>query len=194
MEGRQAVEHRSAEPQNPSDTSEVERLLTESCIHFLNSILAELGKIRDPYSYNFLGIFRPAKDRGSFDTVRLTAEQKKERLGGTYSTISDPNFYIELDEGLFNRGDLTAGYVMIHELFHGATSSGRGYNHTQMAEAAYNVALSNPAVMNKLKNTGHAGPPKRVDYTPGKFNKADDWYNAGIFDAVVKIGCPIPPK
>ena len=183
-----------AGPQNPADSSEVERLLTESCVHFLNSILAELGKIRNPYSYNFLGIFRPAKDRTSFDTVRLTAEEKKERLGGTHSTISDPNFYIELDEGLFNRSDLTAGYVTIHELFHGASASRTGYNHTEMAQAAYNVALSNPAVMNKLKNTGHSGPPRQVDYTPGgNFNKANDWYNAGVFDTIVRIGCPIPP-
>src|ERR1044072_4819817 len=39
-------------PQKPADTSEAARLLTESCIHFLNGILAELGKFRDPYSYN----------------------------------------------------------------------------------------------------------------------------------------------
>jgi RHS repeat-associated protein len=182
-------------PQSPSDTSEVERLLTESCVHFLNGILAELGKIRDPYGYNFRGIFRAAKSRTSFDTVRLTAEQKKGGLGGTHSTISDPNFYIELDQGLFNRGDLTAGYVMIHELFHGAPASGSWYTHTDMAQAAYNVTLSNPAVMNKLKNTNYTGPPRQVDYTPGgKTNKADDWYNSGIFDAVVKIGCPIPPN
>lgn len=182
-------------PQNPSDTGELERLLTESCVHFLNSILAELGKIRDPYSYNFRGIFRPAKDRKKISTVDLTPEQEKEGLGGTHSTISDPAFYINLDKGLFGRSDLTAGYVMIHELFHAAPSSGGTFNHTEMAQAAYNVALSSPGVMNKLKTYSTSGPPKRVNYSPGgTFSKADDWYNAGIFDAVVKIGCPIPPK
>lgn len=81
---------------------------------------------------------------------------------------------------------------MIHELFHGAPNSGSWY-HTQMAQAAYNVAAANPSMMSRLKNTNHAGPPRAVDYT-GEVNKADDWYNAGIFDAVVKIGCPIPPQ
>ena len=84
---------------------------------------------------------------------------------------------------------------MIHELFHGATSSSKGYDHSEMAQAAYNVALSILAVANKLKNYGNSGPPKKVDYTPGgHFVKADDWYNAGVFGAIVRIGCPIPPK
>lgn len=77
--------------------------------------------------------------------------------------------------------------------FHGAGASAQ-YNHTEMAQAAYNVALSNPAVMNKLKNYGTPGPPKPVDYSPGRYNKADDWYNAGIFDAVARIGCAKPSK
>jgi hypothetical protein len=168
--------------------------LTESCVRFLNSILAELGKTRAPYSYKFSDIFQIAKDGQKFRTVTLTPEQMKQGLGGTHSTIGDPAFYVELDVGLFNRGDLTAGYVMIDELFHGAPASGTWYTHTEMAQAAYNVALSNTAVMNKLKNYGAPGPPKAINYDPKNYKKADDWYNAGIFDAVVNIGCPIPPK
>jgi RHS repeat-associated protein len=182
------------QPQTPSDTSEAEKLLTESCLKFLNRILAELGKIRDPYSFDFKDIFQKAKVEQKFHTVRLTPEQLKNGLGGTYSVIGDPAFYIELDAGLFNRGDLTAGYVMFHELFHGAPGSGQAFNHTEMARAAYSVALSDPAVMKRLGNYGHSGPPRPVDYTPGKYNKVDDWYNAGVFDAIVRIGCPSPPK
>ena len=179
------------EPQKPSDTSEAERLLTEDCVHFLNSILAELGKIRDPYSYNFGSIFTKAKDGNKFHTVRLTPEQLKTALGGTNSVIGDPAFNVDLDQGLFNRGDFTAGYIMFHELFHGASGSVQ-YNHTEMAQAAYNVALSNPTVMKKLQNYGTPGPPKPVDYTRGKVSVPNDWYNAGIFDAVIKIGCTKP--
>lgn len=105
------------EPQNPVDTSEAEKLLDGNCVHFLNAILAELGKIRDPYSYNFGSIFRRANDNERFHTVILTPQQLRNGLGGTHSTIGDPAFKVDLDVGLFNRGDFTAGYVMIHELF-----------------------------------------------------------------------------
>lgn len=181
-------------PQNPADTSEAEKLLTNDCIHFLNSILAELGSIRNPHGYNFAGIFRTLKDRGVFSTVRLSAEELKQRLGGVDSIISDPSMTIEVDERLFNRADFAAGYIMIHEMFHASPAAGEMYTHTEMAQAAYNVALSNPAVMAKLKNYGHSGPPKRVIYAPDEYNKADDWYNSGLFDSIVRIGCAIPPK
>lgn len=180
-------------PQKPTDTSEAERLLTENCVHLLNSILAELGKFGDPYSFNFWGIFRKAKDGQKFHTVHLTLEQQnKYGMGGTHSVVGDPAFYVDLDAGLFNRNDLTAGYVMIHELFHGSGASNQ-YDHFQMATAAYNVALSNPALMQRLKNYSTPGPPRPVDYSSHeRYSRTDDNYNAGIFDAVVRIGCSIP--
>lgn len=176
------------------EPTEAENLLTNECVHFLNSILAELGSMRDPHNYNFAGIFRTARDRGVFRSIRLSAEQLKKRLGGVTSTISDPSLRIEVDERLFNRSDFTAGYIIIHELFHASPAVGPWYTHEEMAVAAYNVALSNDAVMKKLKNYGTPGPPKSVSLDPSKYNEAHDWYNAGVFDAVVRIGCPIPPK
>lgn len=179
--------------QTPSDTSEAEKLLTEDCLKFLDSILANLGKIRDTYSSNFGDIFKKAKDGQKFRTVRFTAEQMKDGMGGTHLVIGDRAFYIELDVGLFGRDDLAAGYLMFHELFHGAGASAQ-FNHTEMAQAAYAVALSDPAVMKKLQNYGHHGPPRQVDYTSGKYSRVDDWYNAGVYNAIVQIGCPKPPK
>src|SRR6185503_9292905 len=105
----------------------------------LNSILAELGKIRNAYSSNFADIFKIAKDGGVFRSVRLSPEALKDRLGGVSSIIIDPSITIEVDERLFNQSDLSAGYIMIHELFHAAVAAGSWYNHTEMATAAYNV-------------------------------------------------------
>jgi hypothetical protein len=76
------------------DTGEAERILTESCIDFLNSILAELGKVRETYSSNFSDIFKKAKDSGHLYSRQMTPEQLKEGLGGVYSTVGDPNFCI----------------------------------------------------------------------------------------------------
>lgn len=114
-------------------------------------------------------------------------------MGGPNSVIGDPAFRVNLDQSIFGRGDFTAGYIMFHELFHAAPASGPWFNHTQMAQAAYSVALSDPAVMKRLGNYGHHGPPRHVDYTPEGYNRVDDWYNAGVFNAIIMIGCP-PPK
>jgi hypothetical protein len=73
-------------PQNPQYTSEAERILTESCISFLNKILAELGKVRDTYSSSF----KKAKDSGHLYSRRMTSKELKEGLGGVYSSVGDP--------------------------------------------------------------------------------------------------------
>ena len=176
--------------QKPLDTSQTERLLTGDCVHFLNSILAELGKIVDPYSYNFLAIFRKAKDQRPLYTIRMTPEEmKRQRLaGGAHSIVGDPAFYIFLNEHLaYESGD--NGYTLIHELFHGAAGSDTGYNHTQMATAAYYAAQANPAMMKELQKHGIKAP-RNVIYTPGAYVETDDFYNADIFNRILRLGCP----
>jgi hypothetical protein len=79
------------------DPGEAERILTESCIGFLNSTLAKLGKVRETYSSNFSVIFKKAKDRGHLYSRQMTPEQLKEGLGGVNSTVGDPNFYLYLE-------------------------------------------------------------------------------------------------
>jgi hypothetical protein len=167
------------------DLTQAERLLTNECVHFLNSILAELGAIRNPHNYNFAGIFRTAKNRGVFRSVRLSDEELKKRLGGTNSIISDRSLIIEVDERHFNRSDLAAEYILIHEIFHASPASGRPYNHFEMARAAYKVAAAQ-GLSKKLGNTNTPGVPQAGD------DEKSDWYNAGLFDNVVRLGCPIP--
>ena len=167
----------TTKPQKPMDTGEAERILTESCIDFLNSILAELGKVRETYSSNFSDIFKKAKDSGHLYSRQMTPEQLKEGLGGVYSTVGDPNFYLYLEQTSFNQTDLRAGYNLIHDLFHAAASAvgvSAQFNHTEMARAAYSVAMSNPVLKKQLMNTSHAGPVKNVSYTQKGFNKGDD--------------------
>ena len=187
---------RSEEPQNPTqkplDTSQTERLLTGECVHFLNSILAELGKIVDPYSYNFLGIFRKAKDQRLLYTKRMTPEevQRQRGLGGTNSIVGDPAFSIYIDEyQAYESGD--NGYTLIHELFHGAAGSGKGYTHTDMATAAYNAAQANSALFKEVQRHGIKGL-RQVRYTREGYVEADDFYNASVFDNILRFGCPQP--
>ena len=121
---------------------------------------------------------------------RMTAEEKKEGWGGTHSRVGDPAFYVYLDEDIFNLGD---GFILVHELFHGAAGSGPGYNHTEMADAAYNAALANPRFMKYMNRHGGLKAPRQVDYSrPWKDIKVDDWYNASIFDSTARTGCIKP--
>ena len=169
----------------------MQRLLTGDCVHFLNSILAELGREHRPYSNNFPSIFRKAGDRLS--TRQMTVEEKKAGWGGAFSVVGDPAFYIYIDEGEYNWGNYAGGYILIHELFHAAGSS-KGYNHTQLANAAYNAAKSNPALWKELVRHG-VKQPKVVDYSSEeKYVKADDWFNAAVFDFIIRFGCPKPPQ
>jgi len=157
-------------------------------------MLAELGKIVDPYSYNFLSIFRKAKDQRPLYTKRMTQEEiKRQRgAGGTYSIIGDPAFNIVIDEHLaYYSGD--DGYTLIHELFHGAAGFGEGYNHTQMAAAAYGAAQANPALKNEVLRHG-IKPPTNVIYTRGAYVERDDFFNSSVFDNILRLGCPLPPK
>jgi hypothetical protein len=178
--------------QRPLDTSQTERLLTGDCVHFLNSILAELGKIVDPYSYNFLGIFRKAKDQRPLYTKRMTPEERQRHrgVGGTYSIVGDPAFYIWIDEyQAYESGD--NGYTLIHELFHGAAGSGTGYTHTDMANAAYRAASANPALMKEVQRHG-IKEPRLVRYTREGYVEGDDFFNASVFDNILRLGCPQP--
>jgi hypothetical protein len=184
------VRGRSVEPQNPGqnpmDTTSTENLLTEDCVHFLNAILAEL---KDPYSYNFRSILRKAKAQGPLYTRHMTAEEKKKALGGAHSRVGAPDFYIFLDEGSYAKDP----FLLIHEIFHTAAGSGTSYSHTEMAMAAYNAALADPVFKKHMAR--HGGfIPKQVDYTrPPRDIEADDWYNAGVFDRIAKIGCGTRP-
>jgi len=173
----------------PMDFTEAERLLTPECQKFLNSILEELNKIHTAYSTDFATNFQAARDQNAYHVVRLPDEVRAhERVGGTSSVIGDPSFKIEVDITNFNRPDFSAGYVTIHETFHGSSKSRAGYIHRQMAQAAYNVAMANPSIFSRLQNYGHKDPPRKGP------TKVDDWYNAGLFDDILRIGCPTPPK
>jgi hypothetical protein len=155
-------------------------------------MLAELGKIVDPYSYNFWAIFRKAKDQRSLTTKRMTPQEieRQRGVGGTHSIVGDPAFSVYIDEyRAYESGD--NGYTLIHELFHGAAGSGKGYTHTDMATAAYSAALANPALMKEVQKHGIKGP-RQVTYTHGEFVEADDFYNASVFDNILRFGCPQP--
>jgi hypothetical protein len=152
-------------------------------------MLAELGKVVDPYSYNFLGILRTAKKRHLY-TKRMTHEeiQRQRGAGGTYSIVGDPAFSVTIDEFVaYESGD--NGYTLIHELFHGAAGSGRGYDHTQMANAAYNAAQANPSLKKELQRHGITGP-RAVIYTPTGYVEGDDFWNASVFDKILRLACP----
>ena len=169
------------------DLSELRTILTASCAKFLNLILADLAKTRKPYSPSFMTIFNQADILGAYHTVKLSKEQLKKGLGGTSSIVGDPSLVIMVDVTNFNRVDnhgnpsYNAGYITIHETFHAAPASGPWYSHFEMAQAAYNVAVA----QDLFKNQSLASPRRGTD-------EATDWYNAGIFDAVVRKGCPIP--
>jgi hypothetical protein len=57
------------------DTTQTENMLTEDCLTFLNSILAQL---KDPHSKNLLDILKAAK--GRLFTRNLSDEEKKKGL------------------------------------------------------------------------------------------------------------------
>lgn len=166
--------------------SEAEKILTSSCDGFLNAILHELSKIREPESYSFSSIFNKAVEKGLIHSVKLPDGEYKKRFGGVNAIISDPSVRINVDSRQADREDLSAGYITIHELFHASPASGPMYSHREMAIAAYNVAEAD-GLLKKLGNTNTPGPPRTGE------TEADDWYNAGIFDNVVRLGCPKPP-
>jgi hypothetical protein len=79
-------------------------------------------------------------------------------------------------------------YLLIHELFHGAAGTGKGYTHFEMATAAYTVALADPAFMKYANRHGGLKEPKLPDYSKDH----DDWYNADVFDRIARHGCTHP--
>jgi hypothetical protein len=161
------------------DTTQTENMLTEDCLTFLNSILAQL---KDPHSKNLLDILKAAK--GRLFTRNLSDEEKKKRLGGAYSRVGDPAFYIYLGEPEYAKDP----YLLIHELFHGAAGTGKGYTHFEMATPAYKVALADPAFMKYANRHGGLKEPKLPDYSKDH----DDWYNADVFDRIARHGCTHP--
>lgn len=173
-------------PQNPTqklmDTAQTEKMLTEDCLKFLNSILAQL---KDPQSNNLLDILKAAQ--GRLFTRNLSDEEKKKRLGGTHSRVGDPAFYIYLGEAEYANDP----YLLIHELFHGAAGTGKGYTHFEMATAAYKAALADPAFMKYANRHGGLREPKRPDYSPDS-QDPEDWYNGDVFDRVARHGCTHP--
>lgn len=153
------------------DTTQTEKMLTEDCLRFLNSFLAQL---KDPHSNNLLDVLKAAKGRRF--TRNLSDEEKKKRLGGTHSRVGDPAFYIYLDEAAYANDP----YLLIHELLHGAAGSGEGYTHFDMATAAYKVALAEPAFMKYANRHGGLKEPKTPDYSADS-KDPEDWYNAECF-------------
>jgi YD repeat-containing protein len=168
--------------QKPMDTSQTEKMLTEDCLKFLNGILAQM---KDPDSKNLLDILKAAK--GRLFTRNLSEEQKKKALGGTQSRVGDPAFDIYLDEAAYANDP----YLLIHELFHAAAGTGTGYNHFEMATAAYKVALADPAFMKYANRHGGLKEPKLPDYSADSKDPAD-WYNAAVFDNIARHGCTHP--
>lgn len=72
-------------------------------------------------------------------------------------------------------------------------SSGKGYTHSDMATAAYNAAQANPALKKELQRHGIKAP-RYVSYIPGAYVEADDFYNASVYENILRLGCPQPPK
>ena len=169
-------------PQKPMVTTQTEKLLTEDCLKFLNSILAQL---KDPHSKNLLDILEAAK--GRLFTRTLSEEEKKKRHGGTHSRAGDPSFYIYLGEAEYANDP----YLLIHELFHGAAGTGTGYTHLDMATAAYKVALADATFMKYANRHGGLKEPKLPDYSPSS-KDPEDWYNADVFDSIARHGCTHP--
>jgi hypothetical protein len=168
--------------QNPMDTTQTEKMLTQDCLTFLNRILAQL---KDPHSNNLLDILKAAK--GRLFTRKLSDEEKKKGFGGTHSRVGDPAFYIYLGDAEYANDP----YLLIHELFHGAAGSGTSYTHFDMATAAYKVALADPAFMKYANRHGGLKEPKPPDYSPDS-KDPEDWYNADVFDRVARHGCTHP--
>ena len=174
---------RQNQGQKPMDTTKMEKLLTKDCLDFLNAILAQL---KDPYSTTFLNVLKKAKEYPLY-TKRLTAEEKKKRVGGAHKSVGAPDFYIYLDEDSYANDP----YSLIHELFHGASGTGTTYTHFDMATAAYKVALADPAFMKYANRHGGLKEPKLPDYSTDS-KDPEDWYNADVFDRIARHGCTHP--
>ncbi|HXS00122.1 MAG TPA: fibronectin type III domain-containing protein [Pyrinomonadaceae bacterium] len=168
----------------PMDTSETEKLLTGDCLDFLNRVL---GQLKDPYSKDILKVLKKAKEYPLY-TRHMTADELKEGLGGTHKSVTNPAFYIYLDESSYAKNP----FLLIHELFHGADGAGNGYNHTEMAKAAINAALADPVFMKYINRHGGMPVPKEVDYSSKEWKSRDDWPNAQIFDSLVRLNCEHP--
>ena len=164
----------------PIDTSAAEKLLTKDCLDFLNRILAQL---KNPYSTDLLDVLKKAKEFPLY-TRHWTTEQLKKGLGGTHKSVTNPKFYIDLNEDSYAKDP----YILIHELFHGADASGEGYTHYDMAKAAVAAAQADPTFMKYAKRHGGLKTPKTPDYSSDPL----DYYNADVFDSIARYGCTKP--
>jgi hypothetical protein len=68
----------------------------------------------------------------------------------------------------------------------GAAGSGNQYTHYNMAQAAYNAAMANPALKKEVQRHGIKGPRE----TQGRFVEADDRYNSSVFESIIQLGWP----
>ena len=63
--------------------------------------------------------------------------------------------------------------------------SGRMYSHFELARAAYAVANAH-GLLKQLAKTNYPGPPEQGS------DERSETINSGIFDNVLRLGCPIP--
>jgi RHS repeat-associated protein len=170
------------EPQNPAvDVSKVETLLQNSnCEKFLNAVLAELGKIRAPYSDKFIDIFRAADQQGAFHNASIA------NYGDANGIVGDPSLIIHIDVGRHGGDPFGVAYTAIHETMHAAAGSGLMYTHLQMAAAAYRVGQAQ-SLLSRLANTNSAGTVPTD--APGQKTDND---NSLLFENIMQIACPKP--
>ena len=175
-------------PQNPSQRpltqAEKDKLSTDlkamlakpNCGTFISGVLGELGKLPNGvYSSDFMTIFNAiaaAPNGGLFSDPSIPPT---EALAKAFGSLSGGNAQIA-----FGSFGLTAA-TAIHETMHDAAKNGYGYDHIQMAQAAYNSA-------NAMGLTVLAKFPQAGDYKTWKeFDRASSGYfGQAVFDACVR--------
>ena len=163
------------------DVSKVETLLQNpDCEKFLNSVLAELGKTRAPYSDKFIDIFRAAEQQGAFHNASLPS------YGEATGLVGNPSLLLRIDVARHGGDPYAVAYTAIHETMHAAAGSGLMYSHWELAVAAYRVGQTQ-GLLSRLANTNSAG--KEPDRGTGKQIDSD---NALLFDNLTTIACPKP--
>jgi hypothetical protein len=158
-------------------------LAKPNCGTFIKGVLGELGKLPNGvYSTDFMTIFNAiagAPKGGLFSDPSMPPNEALARAGGS---ISGGNANIS-----FGPFGLNAA-VAIHEVMHDAAKNGFGYDHFQMAQAAYDSAKAmGLTVLGEL--------PQAKDY-PGASRDSDVWkkydhaasayFGQAVFDACVR--------
>ena len=146
----------------------------------MNAVLADLGRVRAPYSDNFIDIFRAADRQGAFHNASLAD------YGDANGIVGDPSLLLQIDVAKHAGDPFGIAYTAIHETMHAAAGSGTVYSHLAMAEAAYRVGQTQ-GLLSRLANTNSAGK----EPTRGEGRQIDN-DNSLLFQNLMKIACPKP--